>query len=130
MTPTVQTKLAPPDGNCMQACVASLFDLPLEDVPNFMTLPSWWRALWEWAEPRGWNVLMWREGGLDSLSPGAWSSLGIASIAPTGARYRHCVLMSMGSGLLVMDPYPGAEQDRQLDTDEIEYVMVFVKIGP
>lgn len=33
-------------GDCMRACVASLFELPLDDVPHFVESDRWW-ALWE-----------------------------------------------------------------------------------
>mgnify|MGYP006450460919 CR=1 FL=1 len=44
MMPVYQTVLEPPHGNCLQACIASLFELPLEDVPNFMAYGSGWRT--------------------------------------------------------------------------------------
>ena len=36
MIPVDQTITNFETGNCMQACVASIFELPLDDVPNFM----------------------------------------------------------------------------------------------
>ena len=36
MIPVMQTICNCQTGNCMQACVASIFELPLEAVPNFM----------------------------------------------------------------------------------------------
>jgi hypothetical protein len=36
MTPVYQTIIDPISGNCMQAAYATLFDLPIEDVPNFV----------------------------------------------------------------------------------------------
>lgn len=44
MTKVFQTIIDRGKGNCMQAVVASLFDLKLEQVPNFIELPldSWW----------------------------------------------------------------------------------------
>jgi hypothetical protein len=30
-----QTRTAPPCGNCFQACIASIFELPIEDVPDW-----------------------------------------------------------------------------------------------
>jgi hypothetical protein len=57
--PVVQTKVAsfavPPDerGNCIQAAVASLFEVELESVPNFITARDWFAALNEWLLPTG-----------------------------------------------------------------------------
>lgn len=48
MTPVFQTVICPTKGNCMQAAVASLFDLDITQVPNFMLYPvdsherHWW----------------------------------------------------------------------------------------
>lgn len=36
MTPVFQTQLLPPEGNCLQAAVASVLDLPLDAVPHFV----------------------------------------------------------------------------------------------
>lgn len=41
MTPVFQTIFDQNQGNCMQACVASIFDLKLEDVPNFINYRDW-----------------------------------------------------------------------------------------
>lgn len=38
MKPVYQTIIGMEHGNCMQAAIASLFELPLEDVPNFREL--------------------------------------------------------------------------------------------
>lgn len=35
-------------GNCLQAAVASLFELPLEDVPHFVAAEDWWGCLTDW----------------------------------------------------------------------------------
>jgi len=40
MKKVFQTIIDTKRGNCMQAVVASLFDLPLEDVPNFIEISS------------------------------------------------------------------------------------------
>ena len=47
MTPTMQTifgngKQTGVPGNCIQACVATIFDLPLDAVPNFLIFGSQW----------------------------------------------------------------------------------------
>jgi hypothetical protein len=55
MKPVDQTVHKFPNGNCMQACVASVFELPLEDVPNFMRdgPDSFNRILNNWLSRRG-----------------------------------------------------------------------------
>jgi len=36
-----QTDWSNTTGNCLQACVASLCELPLEDIPQFITFENW-----------------------------------------------------------------------------------------
>ena len=36
MKPIEQTIFGFERGNCMQACIASIFEVPLDDIPNFM----------------------------------------------------------------------------------------------
>ena len=50
MIPVELTISSPVNGNCLQACVASLLELTLADVPNFMEIgdpdhdSEWWFA--------------------------------------------------------------------------------------
>lgn len=48
MKPVDQTFFGPEEGNCLQACIASLFELPLEDVPHFVLEENWVKALDDW----------------------------------------------------------------------------------
>src|SRR5437016_2208361 len=43
-------------GNCMQACVASLFNLPMEAVPNFAAQPSWFQAFRKFITAQGYSL--------------------------------------------------------------------------
>lgn len=42
-------------GNCLQACVATILDLPMQEVPDFIRAhgPRWFMALRTWLRPRG-----------------------------------------------------------------------------
>lgn len=40
-------------GNCVAACVASILELPLKEVPNFCIKETWWNDLKEWLTKRG-----------------------------------------------------------------------------
>ena len=63
MTPVFQTDYRIPGGNCFQACVASIMELPLQEVPNFLkesdggpwTQPQW-NAVKEFAKQRDYEV--------------------------------------------------------------------------
>lgn len=49
MKPVFQTIYSVPHGNCLQACVASILELSLEEVPNFMLHgDGWWQYYVEW----------------------------------------------------------------------------------
>ena len=49
MTPVKQTRNDSLYGDCLRACIASVLDKPLIDVPNFMLFEHhWWSALIMW----------------------------------------------------------------------------------
>lgn len=69
MKPVTQTIIPGPDenrGNCFQACVASIFELPLEEVPDFCSIPRWEKWLETWLAERGFAYL---EARLDTDEP-------------------------------------------------------------
>ena len=40
-------------GNCFAACVASLFELPLDEIPDFCSLPpDWWEHFQNWLKEK------------------------------------------------------------------------------
>lgn len=53
--PVDQTTFGHPGGNCFSACVASLLELPIEDVPYFMdeAKGKWHEQFDAWLAPRG-----------------------------------------------------------------------------
>lgn len=50
MIPVYQTIFTVPGGNCLQACLASIFELPLEEVPHFAAIETddWWEQCQRW----------------------------------------------------------------------------------
>ena len=70
MVPVTQTRFYEPDqpvelqrGNCLQAVLASLLELPLEDVPHFVQQDvdsggqlNWYDEMWKWLQARGWGL--------------------------------------------------------------------------
>lgn len=75
-----QTVFGFPGGNCFSACVASLLEIPLDEVPYFMGESlgldggAWWERFGEWLKPRGFYAMCfelkneWRPQGLCILS--------------------------------------------------------------
>jgi len=51
MIPVEQTVLMPPGGNCFQACMASILELPLDAVPDFMPFDDWTVRWNTWLRP-------------------------------------------------------------------------------
>lgn len=56
MTPVFQTIISDKQGNCMQAAIASLLDLPLESVPHFVSFGhKWFESFWKFIEEAGYE---------------------------------------------------------------------------
>jgi len=43
-------------GNCFQACVASIMEMPIEAVPHFMLFDPWVDAFYAWMKQMGYQV--------------------------------------------------------------------------
>ncbi len=49
---TEQTELGP-QGNCLSACVATIFEIPLSEIPNFNQFgEAWYRSFIDWCLER------------------------------------------------------------------------------
>lgn len=46
-------EIGPDVGNCFQTAVASVFGLPLEEVPHFCSEENWWDSFQYWLQNRG-----------------------------------------------------------------------------
>jgi hypothetical protein len=66
--PADQTRFGSAEGNCFSACVASILEIPLEDVPQFM-VGDWWANFTAWCEPRGIIPKYWPARGWCDLDP-------------------------------------------------------------
>lgn len=102
MTPTLQTRfeVIGQNGNCTQAAVASLFDLPLVDVPNFIEGPDFDRALTQFFAAHGYRLVV--------RSPDSferWRDRYYLASGPAARGYEHMVVYR--GGVLAHDPYPG-----------------------
>ena len=55
MNPIYQTIFTVPGGNCLQACLASILNLPLESVPHFANIENddWWIQCQDWCRQFG-----------------------------------------------------------------------------
>lgn len=60
MKPVTQT-ITGEKGNCFPACLASLFEIPIQEIPNFIEAgpdaEDFWSAARAWLRERGWGIL-------------------------------------------------------------------------
>ncbi len=102
-----QTLFGKPTGNCFATCVASLFGLELEEVPNFCAVPGedgeWWDALRVWSRPQGLEPLCVPTG--DDPAWARWYAPGQVVIAsgPAERGLSHSTLYR--DGALFWDPH-------------------------
>lgn len=90
-------------GNCFATCIASILEVPLDDVPNFCRWDDWLERTCQWLAPRGFFYL-------DVTLPGDardelvrfWGYHVIAGDGPRG--HRHAVVGLKGE--IVWDPHP------------------------
>jgi hypothetical protein len=87
-------------GNCLQACVASVLDLELEEVPHFVEFDDWWSIFWDFLHDQGCTVT--RVSGLAEKGTGIGNGP-----SPRGLQYAHAVVVQ--DGKIVWDPHPSRE---------------------
>lgn len=98
--PIKQTKFGDPDGNCLEACFASLTGIPLDEIPHFLN-EGWFRSYSIWLRERGW-ALDYRHGGLE-VAPDGYA---IAS-GPANRGLEHSTIYL--NGQLYHDPHPSGD---------------------
>ena len=120
MIPVDQTTFGLGAGNCFAACVAAIFEVALEGLPNFCCEDDWPANFDQWLHERGLARLTVNVTGGGCPPNGAW---GIAAgPSPRGEFLHACVYKG---DKLVHDPHPS--RDGMLCVKEID---VFVVLGP
>jgi hypothetical protein len=122
MIPVEQTKLIYPDGNCFPACIASILEIPLDDVPCFHG-ENWLERYNEWLKDKNLcliNVLYLNAEGQPNVPPG-YSIL--AADSPRGD-YLHAVVCLNGE--VVFDPHP----QRDMGIREKREFSLFIVLDP
>lgn len=108
MKPVDQTLFAPGIGNCFSACVASVLEVPLDEVPNFCEgqAADWYDRFMAWLRPRGFYAITCKIGGRPGEPDGGWYPEGIHIAGGKSPRYDclHAVV-ARGSDV-VHDPHP------------------------
>lgn len=103
--------------NCFAACVASILELPINKVPNFVGLHGhrWFRELIEWLRPLGLGVIFVSHSSCNE-APAGYSILSVTSLR---GDFNHAVVALDGS--VVWDPSPS----REMGFGDKQYWVVF-----
>lgn len=100
MKPIMQTQFSP-NGNCLSAVVASLLDMPIEDVPNFTdSIDTFWQDFEKFIQSKGYQYL-----GTKRIDERCKTIDGFYIVLGTSPRgISHSVIYKNGE--LVHDPHP------------------------
>jgi hypothetical protein len=123
MIPVYQTNFDVPGGNCFSACVASILELPLEQVPYFMENDhSWWQKFNKWLKLRNmYGVYLLEEWSVE-IPAGIHIASGIVEVETAGL-CNHAVVAR--GKKVIHDPHPEGG-----GVDEIEHRVVLVPMNP
>jgi hypothetical protein len=101
MRPVDQTTYGALDGNCFSACVASILELPIEDVPPFVIYGGdWARYFSRWLAARDLAMTYYNAMRGDRSPPGF--SIAGGPSKRFGGRKHACVALD---GIVVHDPH-------------------------
>jgi hypothetical protein len=121
MKPVDQTILAPPDGNCFAACLASILEMPLAEVPNYKS-DQWVTEFNAWLKPRGLALLtITLPEGIENMSQDErrYFLPGYCILAAQSPRYDCLHAVVVHDGEIVHDPHPerhmGVKEWKQAD---------------
>lgn len=119
MKPVKQTDTSFETGNCLQACVASIFELELDEVPHFISYgDDWWFQYRDFLAARNISVVWTTK----FVPIGAWH---IASVnSPRYAGGSHAVVCDT-EGKIVHDPHPDVT-DLSINGDPVGYHWFYV----
>jgi len=114
-------------GDCMRACVASLLDLPIAEVPHFLRdadgdPQKFWSGVLEFTKARGWDYLS----AFPEHRPEFAEAMGgyhiMGGPSPRGGGLLHAVIGK--DGQIVFDPHPSkAGLDGDLAEWDFDYLV-------
>jgi len=136
MKPVAQTLFGPTEGNCYTACIASILEWPIEDVPNFAQDLSkvgrlkegWNETINTWTRQCGFYIVTCRHEEGDAISTGDVDPTLVHIIGgkarSEGALVNHAVVGQ--GGKMVWDP----NQLRGTGLEVVEDYGLFVPLDP
>ncbi len=136
MKPIRQTRLSGKDGNCWPACVASIFEVSLEEVDHLSNHhPDWWERSQLWLEQRGFcfvEISRRADGGWPVTEISERSLVILSGVSQRGVRHV-CICRPRREKMpngdpavsfeLVHDPAGGS-----VIVDKIDAIILFVKL--
>ena len=123
MVPVEQTVFGPRHGNCFAACLASILELPIDQVPDFITTfegHTWLPMLLDWLNKFGLSAVFLAY----SSEVNAPSGYAILSAWNLRSNCKHAVVVK--DGAIVWDPSP----NRADGLGEPEHWMAFTVLDP
>ncbi len=130
MKPVYQTLFGRKNGNCHAACIASIFEIPLEGVPNFCCEPTWPLNENEWLRERGFVRIQFD---IDAETFKVWQPLltgafrdvyHLAGVDSPRGPWLHLVVFQ--NGKLIHDPHPEGGSENAIPVD----ISFFIPIDP
>lgn len=111
MKPVTQTKLVAThnNGNCLAACLASIFEVGITDIPEFEEMPAsdWFQELVDWLRSKGRKF---HEIQAQEQTPkGIYIGVGQS---PRNPKNTHAVVVK--DGVMIHDPHPSGAGVKQM----------------
>ena len=113
MKPVFQTKFGVPEGNCFAACLASVFEIELDEVPDFGIADDWYIKFSDWMKVR--FDIRPLELHIPAMSRQNWKPNGYHLISGVGSRGIYHSVVGL-DGVAVHDPFPGGIDLRTMET--------------
>jgi len=129
MKPVDQTKFGFGNGNCQAACIASILEIPIEDIPNFhgddpTDAETYWKNVRKWCEDKPFTIIsiaFQEDHDPKEFLKDCWVIASGPSPRGTEEWHRHAVVWK--NGKIVHDPHPSRAGLKEIDT----YDMFIIK---
>jgi len=101
MNPIYQTRYGKGKGNCFQAALASLFEVNLDDVPDFCNIYSvddgmWYKEYLKWLNKKGYTAITFDIHGEFNLGLGNLHDCFLLVTGKNSDNVNHCVIYRNG----------------------------------
>lgn len=91
-------------GDCFRACLASLLEKPIEDIPLYVGDDAQWQKYWSWLQEQGYELCWWQFSPKHQPPADEFYILSVASPTLAHLGLYHAVVAY--NGQVVWDPHP------------------------